>query len=155
MFPKVPQSSLRILRVPQEHPLPLNTPPLRILEYNIQKYKKFTWRWESIKLFVSSSKTAVAWKKSRSCNHLIGNPMPGLLQFTGRCSPTNGSSFLGFYTIQLVEEPTHLKNSQIGSFPRVRVKIQEYLKPPPSTIFPGCRFWKTITYPTWRKGTSC
>ena len=30
MFPKVPLSSLGILRVPQEHPLPLNTPgPLK------------------------------------------------------------------------------------------------------------------------------
>ena len=27
MFPKFPQSSLGILSVPQEHPLPLNTPP--------------------------------------------------------------------------------------------------------------------------------
>ena len=27
IFPKVPQSFLGILRVPQEHPFPLNTPP--------------------------------------------------------------------------------------------------------------------------------
>ena len=32
MFPKVPQSSLGILRVPQLPAFPLNTPPLRILE---------------------------------------------------------------------------------------------------------------------------
>ena len=44
IFPKVPQSSLGILRVPQL-PLPLNTPPLRTLQLIAGKFNRFGHIW--------------------------------------------------------------------------------------------------------------
>ncbi len=40
IFPKVPQSSLGILRVPQLPPPPLNTPPLGTLQLIVPKHQR-------------------------------------------------------------------------------------------------------------------